>query len=129
MEIVKYKIVIPVDISPYPESHEISAAAILTEYFKRDITFIKRSRNHTADILVGRMEWEIKSLTGAGKHNIQHKLQEAAKQSKNVVLDARRSKIHQLRFNAEAKHQFEIIRGLKRMVIIEKNKHIIDISR
>ena len=126
---MKNSIIVPDDVSHLPEPHEMAVARLLSAYFKKDVTFIKRAYSKTADIKIGHTEWEIKSPTGSGKHNIQHKLQEAAKQSKNVVLDASRSKIHQKRFTAEAKHQFTIVRSIKRMIIIEKSKNIVDISR
>jgi hypothetical protein len=125
---MKYKVIVPSDVVPLPEKHEISAAMLLTKHFKSDVIFIKRTNNYTPDVSINGIKWEIKSPTGKGKHNIQHNLQEAAKQSRNVVLDARRSKIHQVKFNAEAKHQFEIIRGIKRLIIIEKSGKIIDIA-
>jgi hypothetical protein len=127
----KYNVIVPNNVKPKPEPHEIEAAEIISEHFRSDVKFIKRSANKSADIKVLKtgVMWEIKSPTGKGKHNIQHNVQDAAKQSANVVLDSRRSKIHQSKFKSEAKHQFQIVARAKKMLVITKAHEVLEITK
>src|SRR4051812_45115254 len=88
----KYKVIIPTGIKPLPAHYELSAAALLADYFKADVEFVARSNQKTPDFLISGTLWELKSPTGDGKYNVQHQLKAAAKQSQNVIFDARRSK-------------------------------------
>ena len=125
----KYQLHIPSDISPYPEKHEITAAAILAQYFKQDATFLKRTSARTADLEIGNVCWEVKSPTGAGKRNIQHQFSKALKQSSNVVFDARRSKIHMAKIIHELDKQFKMAKNIKRLILITKTSKVIEFSR
>ena len=122
----KYNVIIPSDIKPYPEAHEISAAAILAEHFKVDVEFVRRIINaKSADVLISGVIWEIKSPTGKGKRNIQHTLSDALKQSKCIVFDARRSKIHMRKIINELQRQFNLTASMKRLLLIRKDKTVV----
>ena len=126
----KYNVIIPSDIKPYPEPHEISAAAILAEHFKADTTFIRRIVNaKSADALILGTIWEIKSPTGKGKRNIQHTLSDAMKQSKCIVFDARCSKIHMRKITSELQRQFKLTASMERLLLIRKDKTVVEFSR
>jgi hypothetical protein len=127
----KYNVIIPNNVKPKPEPHEMETAEIISEHFRSDVKFIKRGANKSADIKILKtgVIWEIKSPTGKGKHNIQHNIQDAARQSANVVLDSRRSKLHQTRFKSEAKHQFQIVARAKKMLIITKTRKVLEIIK
>ena len=126
---MKYKIIVSSDISPYPERYEITAAAILAEYFKSNASFIKRSINKTADVKIKNIAWEIKSPIGKGKRNIQHQFSRAMKQSRNIVFDARRSKIHMLKITRELEKQFKMTKSIKRLILITKTNKVIEFKR
>lgn len=78
-----------------PKDHEMSATLILAAHFKADVVFLRPERKKTPDIDVNGTKWEIKSPTGNGKKTIDNNLRAAHKQSRNVVLDLRRAKLHQ----------------------------------
>ena len=71
----------------------------------------------------------MKSPTGSGKHNIQHKIQDAAEQSRNIIIDGRKSKLHPLKLKNEVRYQFNIIKKAKRLVFINKSGKAIEIFR
>lgn len=71
--------------------------------------------------------WELKSPTGVGKHNVQHALQRASKQSKNIVFDARYSRMHTNRLKFELRSQTRLIHSIKRLLLIEKSGKVIEI--
>ena len=123
------QIIIPASLSPQPSPKEISAAKLLAGYFRKDIEFVLRAAQSTPDFLIDHVFWELKSPTGKGKHNIQHILQDAARQSPNVICDTRYSKMHPSRIRCEVRRQFHVIRSIKRLVLIEKSGKVIEIFR
>jgi hypothetical protein len=125
----KYKVIIPVGMKPSPARYELSAADLLASYFKTDVEFILRANQKTPDFLIGNVRWELKSPTGKGRRNIERQLQIGLKQSKNIVFDARRSKIHIAKVKNELNYQFRLAKGIRRMLLIEKNKNIIELTR
>ena len=125
----KYRIILPTNLRPSPARYELTAAQLLAEYFKTDVEFIIRSNHKTADFLIDGMRWELKSPTGTGKYNIQHQVKAAAKQSSNVIIDARRSKMHIIKLRNELKRQFTYTKPINRLILIEKDKKIIELSR
>jgi len=127
----KYNVIIPNDVQPKPEIHEIEAAEIISKYFKSDVKFLRRGQNKSPDILIVKdnIRWEIKSPTGKGKHNIQHNVQDAARQSANIVIDSRRSKIHQTKFNNELQRQFNIVARVKKVLLITKRKIVVAFTK
>ena len=115
-----YQVIIPSDIYPLPERHEVSAAQIITNFLKADGEFVIRSNYKSADLKVGNDYWEIKSPTGSGKRNIERQLQIAMKQSSNIVLDARRSKMHIASIRNRLQYQANLTKGLTRLLLITK---------
>ena len=75
------------------------------------------------------MQWELKSPKGKGKNNIERQLQTGLKQSKNIIFDARRSKIHIVRIRSELTRQFKLTKSMKRLILIEKSKNVVELSR
>lgn len=125
----KYNIILPVKLKPSPAKYELSAARLLAEYFKADIEFISRANHKTPDFLIDGVKWELKSPTGAGRRNIERQLQTGLKQSKNIVFDARRSKIHMAKIKIMLYYQFRLAKSVKRIVLIDKANHVIELMR
>jgi hypothetical protein len=125
----KYKVIIPVDLKPSPARYELSAAQLLAYYFKSDVEFILRSNHKTPDFLIDDVEWELKSPTGTGKYNIQHQIKAGAKQSANIIFDARRSRMHITRIRNEVNHHFQHTKAVKRLLLIDKNKNIVGLKK
>jgi hypothetical protein len=125
----KHQVIIPAGITPFPEQFEITAANLLSKHFQSDVEFVKRAGHKTPDFRINNVFWELKSPTGSGKHNIQHQLQAASLQSPNIILDSRRSKLHQSKINHEVAYQFRIIKRAKRLILITKKGGIREIER
>ena len=124
-----HNVIVPRSYTPKPSSTEMSAADILVDFFKADVKFVKRGNGKTPDFLIKGSYWELKSPTGSGKHNIQHKIQDAAEQSHNIVLDGRRSKLHPIKLKNEVQYQFNTIKKAKRLIFINKSGKAIEIFR
>lgn len=124
----KYEVIVKTDLVDLPKDHELSAALILAYHFKTDVVFFRPERKKTPDIDVNGTKWEIKSPTGNGKKTIDNNLRAAHKQSRNIVLDLRRAKLHQSK--AIARINYYLSAGshkIKRLKIITKTQKIIDI--
>ena len=104
----------------------MSAAYILLNYFKTDIKFVPRSNQKTPDFLINGLHWELKTPVGTGKYNIQHLLHSVIQQSKNIIVDARYSKMHLSRIVSELKrHSTLTTKGINNLIVITKGKKIL----
>lgn len=122
----EFSIIVPESVFPKPSTREMSAAYILLDYFKSDVKFVPRSNQKTPDFLINGLHWELKTPIGTGKYNIQHLLHSAIQQSKNIIVDARFSKMHLSRIISELKrHSTLTTKGINNLIVITKNKKII----
>lgn len=124
----KYNIVIPVGMKPRPKLHEETAAEILANHFKCDVHFIETSSQGTPDVSIDGVKWEIKSPVDVGGNNIQKNMREASAQCRNIVIDLRRSKLHQTRAIGYIKKFTERYRKLKRVLVITKPGPVLTIK-
>ncbi len=124
----KYEVIITTDLVDAPKEHEMSAALILADHFKSDVIFLRPETKKTPDIDVNGVKWEIKSPKGGAKKTIDNNLRNARKQSRHIVLDLHRAKLHQTKAEARVRHYLgsgpHKINSLK---IITKTHKIIDI--
>lgn len=124
----KYNVIVQTDLVDVPKDHELSAALILAYHFKTDVIFLRPERKKTPDIDVDGTKWEIKSPRGNGKKTIDNNLRAAHKQSRNIVLDLRRAKLHQSRAIARINYYLSVgPHKIKHLKIITKTQKIIDI--
>lgn len=113
------------------EKHEQKTIVFLTE-LGWDVELIKpidKKGIHTPDIKMLGEEWEIKSPKGEGDSVMKNTLQRAAKQSKNVIVDLRRTKRYQKKCLAELQREFDNSKRLRKLKIITKSKRILDFIR
>lgn len=125
---MKYGINVKTDLQDRPEDHELSAALILAVHFKTDVVFLRPESRKTPDIKIHHTKWEIKSPRGNGKKTIDNNLRSARKQSQNIVVDLRRTKLHQQK--AISRINFYLSagpHGFKRLLIITKTGKVVDI--
>ncbi|MFZ2512972.1 MAG: hypothetical protein WAW63_00780 [Candidatus Saccharimonadales bacterium] len=124
----KYNIIIPVGMKPRPKIHEETAADILANHFKADVHFIETASQGTPDVSIKGIKWEIKSPIGGSANNIQKNMREASDQSENIVMDLRRSKLHQTRALGYIKLFTDRAKRLKRVLVITKSRRILTIK-
>lgn len=124
----QFSVIIPNNVYPVPNKHELSAARILADYLKSDVICQPRANHKTPDFFCAGLYWELKSPTGTGKDNIQHLLQTAVQQSRNIIVDARFSKMHITRIKRELqRHSTFTTKGIKHLLLITKDKKVIEI--
>lgn len=110
------------------EDHEYKTVKLLLEH-GYDIELIPPMQvkgMNTPDIQFDGIVWEIKSPTGGGKHTIKHNIQNAKRQSRNVIIDLRRCGLPEERAIKESEHHFSLSKRLQRMKIITKSEEILD---
>lgn len=125
---VKYEVIIQTNPTDSPKEHELSAAIILAYHFKTNIIFLRPETKKTPDIEVDGIRWEIKSPKGDSKKTIENNLRSARKQSRNIIIDLTRSKMHNGQAVARARFYIKTnAHTIKRLKIITKARKIIDI--
>ena len=124
----EYNIVIPAGMKPRPKIHEETAAEILANYFKSDVYFMEPASQGAPDVSVKGIKWEIKSPIGNSANNIQKNMREASAQSENIIVDLRRSKLHQTRALGYIKQFTNRYKKLQRVLVIMKSKYILIIK-
>lgn len=124
---MKYEVIVKTDLADLPKEHELSAALILAYHFKTNVIFLRPEYARTPDIDINGVKWEIKSPMGNGKRTIDNNFNEARKQSKNIVIDLRRIKMHQSKANARINFYLSTPHHFQRVLIITKSKKVIEI--
>jgi hypothetical protein len=124
---MKYKVIIDASISDSPKKHEFAVATILAAHFKSDIIFIRPASFRTPDFDIKGMKWELKSPMGSSARTIENNMRTARKQSKNIIIDLTRIKLHQRQ--AEARLNFFLSRPsqFKKVLVITKTKKVIEV--
>lgn len=115
-------------MKPRPKIHEETAADVLANHFNCDVHFIETATTGMPDVSIKGIKWEIKSPVGNSANNIRKNMREASFQSHNVVIDLRRSKLHQSRALGYINQFMITSRKLKRVLVITKSEQILTIK-
>ena len=113
-----------------PEKHEFETAKFFADMGK-DIVFLKPSTikgEHTPDILMDGFEWEIKSPQGNSKRTVENNFRNAVVQSRYIIFDLRRIRLHDNQCVTKLEKEFRARRYLKKLLIIKKDGTLIEIT-
>ncbi len=126
---MKYKVIVETGIIDRPQDHEMKAALIVANaYFNSDITFLRQGTYSTPDIEVNGEKWEIKSPLGNGKKTIENNLRATRRQSKNIIIDFSRMKLHQTKTIANIRFYLRNAPNqFRKVIVITKTKKVIEI--
>ena len=126
------QVIFPVNHPNPPEQHEVDVAHILARHYRTTVEFlvpIDDYKRKSADIVMNGVAWEIKCPTGNSKSTISGQFQRASKQSKNLILDTRRTKLEyeiiEKRVRIELKKRAEF----KRVLLIDKFEKVVEICK
>ena len=86
-------------------------------------------KNKNPDILLNGAVWEMKSPEGNGKYTIQRQVHEAGSQSNKLILDLRRIKKPADKAQSEAVFHFGHSKSIRRLLIITKDKKLLEIIK
>lgn len=127
MREMKYRVIVETDFRNRPKEHELSAAILIANHFGTDIVFLRPSCQHTPDLNIREIKWELKSPLGDGKNTIKNNLHTARKQSTNVIIDLRRIKMHQTKAISNINHYFTSHRSkIRHLIVITKSEEILE---
>ena len=117
-----------------PDGYKISsaereAAWILANHYKTIVRVLRptdRYMEKTADFSIDDSQFELKTPTSAQVKNVEKMVRQATKQSENVVIDSRKTKITEKRMVEICVELLAIIKNLRRIVLIVNKKKILD---
>ena len=119
------------DLNAPPEKAEFETAKYFAELGK-DIKFLKPSsipNQHSPDILMDGIEWEIKCPEGDSKRTIENNMRKAIKQSHNVIFDLRHMKLSENKAISKLEKEFRINSRLKKLYVIRKTKELLSYTK
>lgn len=125
---MKYKVIVEAEISDAPKNHEFAAATIMARHFKADVIFLRPTRYKTPDFKIKDHVWELKSPMGGSARTIENNMRSARSQSKNIIIDLVRIKLHQNRAIAHTNYFLSKPNQFRRVLIITKDKRVIEIQ-
>lgn len=128
MQVMEYRLIIPVHLKPSPTQDEIAVAKTLADYFQSDVEFVVRSFLHTPDLKVCRLNqyWEIKNIRGNSPKTIENILRTAQYQSDNIIISLSRTKMDSEHAVSRIKQCLRRNRvAAKRIIVISKRQKVI----
>jgi superfamily II DNA or RNA helicase len=126
----RYDVVVPSDYKIKPA--ELDAAQILARHYMTTVTVLSPSKAYkekTADFIIKGESYELKSPITKNVGSIEKMIRSGAKQSNNVVVDMRKSKITEKRMIKLCNDRLENIKKLRKIVLIVNNKKILEYSK
>lgn len=120
-----------IDNGVHLQAHEYHTVEILRQN-GYDVELVPSSQIegfHLPDIIINNIPWELKAPEGNGRNTIRHNIQNALRQSPNIIIDLFRCKLNEDVAIKEIKRQFNINKAIKRVTIIKKNQNTIDLSK
>ena len=115
-----------------PEQHEIDVAVILARHYKTAVEFlipVDDYKRKTADIVMHGVQWEIKSPIGDSKSTIGNQFSVAKKQSRNIIIDTRRTAIEFEKIEKKAIIEVKKRPNTKKVILIDKFEKVVEISK
>ena len=127
-----WNVVIPNNHPNPPDLHEINVAMILSRHYQTMVAFIvpvDDYKRKSADIIMLGIEWEIKCPSGTSKSTISGQFQRASKQSKNIIIDSRRTKLKFPEIEKRVLNEVKKRLSINKVILIDKNDKIIEIQK
>ena len=110
-------------------SAEREAAWILANHFKTIVRVLRPTGGYmekTPDFAIDDSLFELKTPTSTQVSNIEKMIRQATKQSENVVIDSRKTKITEKRLTEICIEHVTHLKKLKRIVLIINKKKVLD---
>lgn len=111
-------------------THEYETLVVLTND-GNDVELLKPSLTKytkTGDFVMLGLIWEMKSPIGKSRRTMEHIFKKAAHQSKNIIIDLRRTKIADEQAIVSLKRVFKTSRSVRNLWIVTKKTEIIKLK-
>ena len=125
------QVIIPKNHPNPPLPHEIETAQILARHYKTAVQFlipVDDFKRPTADIVMNGVGWELKCPEGSSKFTIQHQFRRASKQSKNIIIDTRRTKLDYETIVNRVQHELLKRPYIRKIILIDKSEKIVELK-
>jgi len=125
-----YDVIVPHDYKIQPA--ELEAASVLADYFKTNVRVLSPSKDYmvkTADFVINDISYELKSPITKSVRSIENMIHLATKQSGNVVVDIRKSKITEKRMIKLCEDLLRYYKKLNKIILIVKNKKVLEFTK
>lgn len=109
------------------EAHENKDISTLAKAMRANIELIKPANTKgrkSADFTMCGIDWELKSPEGKSRRNLEHIMKRAAKQSSNIVISLRRTKLDDAEAIKQLRGLFGDLASLKRLLVVKKTGEI-----
>jgi len=126
------KVIIPVGHPNPPSLHEEDVAKILAFHYETTVEFIMPTDDYkrkTPDIKMLGVEWEIKSPKGKSKSTVGTQISRASKQANNIIIDTRKTKLRYERIETSVKLEMKKRHNIKKVILINKSKKIVELFK
>ena len=121
----KYSVIIPINLKPKPSPVEITAAEILANFLQADVKFYNRNPHPTPDFIIKGQKWELKTPLGKSENSIRRNVKSALRQSRNIVIDARFSKLHINKIKHLLDFEITHSKSINKLILICKDKKVL----
>jgi len=124
------KVILPTNNPNPPEEHEIDVAYILAKYYRTAVEFILPIYDYkrkSADIMMNGVAWEIKSPRGNGKSTISNQLRNASKQSSNIIIDSRLTKMKDEDVEKRVRFSIQNKSSIKKVILVTKAEKVVEV--
>jgi len=125
-----YGVDIPKEYKIKPD--ELEAAWILVKHYKTDIKVLKpsdRFMQRTADFIINDVIYELKTPETSNVEKIERMIRRATKQSGNVIINIRYTKITEKRMIEICKDRLLHVKKLKKVILLNKNKKVLEFTK
>ena len=117
-----------------PDGYKIStaereAAWILANHYKTIVRILRPTGGYmekTADFIINDFRFELKTPTSAHVRSVEKLIRQATKQSENVIIDSRMTRIIEKRIIEICIDRLAHIKKLRRIVLIVNKKKVLD---
>ena len=113
------------------EKHENETVVYFTN-LGYDIELIPPSNTpkaKTPDFMMDGKAWEMKSPQGKSRVTVEHAFKRAAKQSENIIIDLRRTKIPTNQVKASLEKLFKASRRIRNLKVITREQELLDFKK
>ena len=113
------------------EKHENETVVYFTN-LGHDVELIPPSNTpkaKTPDSMMGGKAWEIKSPQGKSRVTVEHAFKRAAKQSENIIIDLRRTKISTKESIVSVERLFKASRRVRNLKVITRENKLLDFKK
>ncbi|MCL2766054.1 MAG: hypothetical protein FWD21_00035 [Peptococcaceae bacterium] len=126
------QVIIPGNHPNPPLPHEVDTALALARHYQTTVEFlipIDDYMRKTPDVALLGVEWELKCPTGASKSTIENQFRRGSRQSRNIIIDTRRTKLDYQTIENRVLFELKKHPSVKKAVLIDKFERVIEIQK